>query len=322
MAERGHDVHILLLSYKKETAQYSREGNLHWHTISVLPWGPSPYVAKAKQLACTIQPDWLIGFSDTWYGILAYYIARTSGARSLIDAYDNYESYIPWLKPLHWLWRHALTKANVVTAAGPQLAERMSASAGADVEVVPMAADPIFAPLDRNECRRQLGLPIETILVGDPGALHPNRGIELLFSVFAKLQAIEPQVQLVLSGRLAKGLKLPPGVRWLGYRPAEDVPVILNSIDLFIVINKATAFGNYSYPAKLYEAMACGLPLVAADVPGTAWVMREHKDYLAQPGNVADFVDKVLSHLQDGRIDYQSASGWRYSVGILEVILS
>ena len=119
LAKRGHEVHLLLLSYRNEAPVYRREGNLHWHSVSVLPMGPLPFLQKAARLAAELIPDWVIGFSDTWFGILAERLAKKVGAQSLIDAYDNYESYIPWLKPLHLLWRHSLARANVVAAAGP-----------------------------------------------------------------------------------------------------------------------------------------------------------------------------------------------------------
>ncbi|ANX03477.1 hypothetical protein PG2T_04240 [Immundisolibacter cernigliae] len=40
-------------------------------------------------------------------------------------------------------------------------------------------------------------------------------------------------------------------------------------------MNTPGAFGDYSYPIKLYEAMACGRPVVAARTASTAWVLRD-----------------------------------------------
>lgn len=319
LAERGHEVHLLLLDYRHSHQAYRREGNLHWHTVPALPWGPFPYLIKAVRLTAEVKPDWILGFSDTWYGILAEHIGRKHGVRSAIDAYDNYESYIPWLKPLHNLWRRALVKADVVFAAGPQLADYMSASAGGrQVEVVPMAADPIFKPMDKLECRRMLGLPADRLLVGYAGSLHPNRGIDMLFQVFTELRAANTHIELVLSGRLAKGVALPSGVCWLGYRPANEVPVIMNSLDLMLVINKAGAFGDYSYPAKLYEALACGLPVLGANVLGTAWILKDHPDALAQAGDASDFYRKAIMLLENGQAIPIKNTGWPASADLLE----
>ena len=322
LAASGHEVHLLLLSYRRDAAESRRIDGLHMHTVSVLPLGPWPYLAKADALCAEIGPDWIVGFSDTWYGILAARLAARHDCRALVDAYDNYESYIPWARPLHWAWRRALARADAVTAAGPQLADLMRDSSGhASVEVVPMAADSAFVPLPQAKCRLELGLPQHGRLVGYSGSLHPNRGIDLLAAVYARLREVDPQIGLVLSGRLFSGIKLPPGVHWLGYRPAEQVPLILNSLDMVFVVNQPGAFGDYSYPAKLYEAMACGVPVVAADVPGTSWVLREHPEMLARAGNVDDFVVRTLATFARDRAPYVAPAGWVTSASILEKLL-
>lgn len=323
LAERGHEVHLLLLSYKHDPIAYKCEGNLHVHSISARPWGPSSYWYYASQLSQSLQPDWIVGFSDTWYGILAAHLSKKQKAHCLIDAYDNYESYIPWASPLHALWRRALHRADAVTAAGPQLADWMRQTAQrADTYIVPMAADSLFIPINKNECRQQLGLSLNQRLVGYAGSLHPNRGIGFLFDVFARLREIDPDIALVLSGRLAKGVNLPNGVHWLGYRPAEEVPLILNSLDLQFVVNKHGDFGDYSYPAKLYEAMACSIPVVASDVDGTRWVLREYPEMLARSGDIDDFVSKALLNLTLERFEYSDVKGWDYSANLIETILN
>jgi len=322
LEKRGHEVHLFLLSHQNESPAYRREGNLHWHSVSVLPLGPWPYLRKAARLAAELKPDWVIGFSDIWYGILAERIARKVGAQSLIDAYDNYESYIPWLKPLHLSWRHSLARANVVTAAGPQLADFMSRSTGGrPVEVIEMSADPVFFPRSKSACRKQLGLPPDKTLLGYSGSLHPSRGIEILFSIFEKLKKGISDVELVVSGRLSKNIRLPSHVHWLGYLPAEEVPVVINSLDLMLAPNKSGAFGNYSYPVKIYEALACGVPVIATDLPGTAWVLRNHPGWLTKPEDVDDFVAKINSLLNDRPL-FKPVSGWQDSAVDIEKLLT
>lgn len=322
LSQNGHEVHLLLCSYKNDPYEYRKEGNLHFHSTSALPWGPLPLIQNASRLHAQISPDWLIGLSDIWYGLLAQRLASAHGTRSLIDAYDNYESYIRWAKPLHWLWRQTLSKADAVTAAGPQLADWMRSTSGRDsVAVVPMAADPVFSPLPKADCRQKLGLPQDRPLIGYSGALHPNRGIEILFEIFSRLREKHPSVELVLSGRLANGITLPSGVHWLGYRPPEQVPTILNSVDLLFVINKPDAFGNFSYPAKLYEAIACDVPVVASNVPGTAWILNNSERHLAKSGDVDDFFNKANSILCGKHKHFPASIPWEQSAQLFENIL-
>jgi len=321
LAERGHEVHLLLLGYRREPSVSRQAGNLHLYASPALPWGPLRYLDEARRLAARVRPDWVLGCSDTWYGIAAERLARRCGARSLIDAYDNYESYIPWLRPLHLLWRRALRKSDAVTAAGPQLAALMSESAGGrHVAVVPMAADPNFVPMDKQACRQRLGLPRDGILVGYAGALHRSRGLDLLFDAYRRLHVVEPRAQLVLSGRLGRGVDLPEDVHWLGCRPDEEVPAIFNSLDLLFVINRPSAFGKYSYPVKLYEALACGVPVVAVDVPGTAWVLRDRPEVLVDPGDASGLAQKAVSQIATGPRPGRGP-GWEASADLLEALL-
>jgi hypothetical protein len=106
LSERGHEVCLLLLSYKKEAPSREMQYGMTWITESVFRTGPLAYFQRAERLAKEFKPDWVVGFSDTYYGILAAWLGERHRIRSAIDAYDNYESYIPWLKPLHLIWQN------------------------------------------------------------------------------------------------------------------------------------------------------------------------------------------------------------------------
>lgn len=330
LARRGHQVTVALLGYRDDPAEHRTAQGIEWHTESLFPvtekWGPRRYLAAVDQLAARLQPDWIVGFSDTWYGILAERLAERHGCRSLIDAYDNYESYIPAAKPLHWIWRRALRRATALSAAGPQLAALMSTGrTGTPAVVIPMAADPNFVPMIRADCRKRLGLPTDAPLVGYIGSLHRNRGVKTLGLLAERLLSERPDARLVLSGRRAARLALPAALSGrvieLGYLADENVPILLNAMNVALAINKPSAFGDYSYPVKIYEAMRCGIPLVAAGVAGTAWILRDHPECLVSPGNVEEMTTKVANALGAGRIEYSGQTNWVASAARLESLL-
>jgi glycosyltransferase involved in cell wall biosynthesis len=212
LAEQDHDVHLFLLGYNRERPTQRHAGRLEMRTCPALLTGPSGYARAAAELLRERHHDWAIGCSDIWFGILAQHLAARHGARSLIDAYDNCETYHPMVPPLRHLWRRALRLADAVTAAGPPLAEFMAHSAGRDrVHVVPMAADPCFASLDRTDCRRVLGLPTAGQSVGFMGTIDRRRGMDLLFDAWSRLKAQYPALRLVVSGRLERGMHLTVG---------------------------------------------------------------------------------------------------------------
>jgi hypothetical protein len=142
LAERGHEVHLLLLSHKKDADVSTHAHGFSWTSTGIFNAGPIRYVRQAKKIVRDTHPDWIIGLSDTYYGILAQKLADRCGMKSAIDAYDNYEGYIPWLRPLHYLWRKSLSRATLVTAAGPSLIQEFQKSRGAQPAIiVPKAPD-------------------------------------------------------------------------------------------------------------------------------------------------------------------------------------
>jgi glycosyltransferase involved in cell wall biosynthesis len=315
LAQSGHRVCLALLSYRGEPALRVERDGLTWISESLPPLGPARYLRRCRKIVETLQPDWVVGFSDTYYGILAEFLARRYGLRAAIDAYDNYESYIPWLKPLHRLWRKAISGATVVTAAGPQLAELLQQSRpGRPVQIVPMAADPSgFEPMDRNPCRRRLGLPLNIPLVGYCGSIYRNRGVQLLFQAFEDLRRKDGDVRLILSGRKDRGVRLPSYANWLGYLPDEDIPHLLNAMNVLVVINQLSSFGRYSYPAKLYEAMGCRIPVVATATEPAKWILGHRDKFLAAAGDPGELAEKISNLLPPGRADYGDLNTWENS---------
>jgi glycosyltransferase involved in cell wall biosynthesis len=323
LAERGHEVHLLLLSYKNDTDVSAHVHGLNFASVSLFNTGPIRYIKRAKRLVHDVHPDWIIGFSDTYYGILAQKLGERYGTKSLIDAYDNYEGYIPWLKPLHYLWRKSLSKATLVTAAGPSLIGNFQKSRGPQPAlIVPMAADPLgFEPLDRHTCQEALNLPAQKKLIGYCGGVSSSRGIETLFDAFAQLIKQRSDVALILSGRKDKNIKLPAEAHWLGYLPDEAVPKLLNSLDILVVSNRTSKFGNFSHPVKLYEAMACNIPVVASATPSTRWILRDHSELLVEPENSLKLRETIERVLTMGRIDYGRQPDWQANCEIFEQAL-
>lgn len=319
LAERGHQVAIALLDYMNgESVEFDAHG---------IRWSSSPlhvYLASVEKQVADVQPDWVVGFSDTWFGILAARVARKNRLRCCIDAYDNYESYIPWAKPLHWLWRSALRRADLITAAGPGLAGFMAGTQDSErVAVVPMAADPAgFVPRDRTACRELLQLPADQPLVGYCGSVHRSRGVEALFDAIPLVLAQRPEVGFIHSGRTWSDVPLPESITSLGFIDDEKVPVLLNSMDVLVVTNRATSFGSHSYPVKLYEAMSCQVPVVATRTLATEWILDKHRGCLVEPGDAEALSVAILGALSQPGRKYQDVPTWESSCDIFERALT
>ena len=322
LVKLGHEVHIILLCYKSSPTKTYYQHGIHWHSVSIYKYLGVSYFLLTYKLAKQIKPDWIIGFSDTYYGILATWLARLCKTKSLIDAYDNYESYLPKLKPLHWLWRHAIKSADTVTAAGPGLAQYMEQFRNnGRVEIMPMAADPDFnALLDKTECRSELGLPRDTKLVGYCGSISKNRGINTLLTAFTDLKKTNPGIKLVLSGRLDSSVTLPDFVIWLGYLPDDQLPKLIKSLDLVVAVNIPTKFGLHSYPVKIYEAIQSDTNVVATRTPATEWILQDHPELLFEPNDVDDLINKI-KHSVPRVMHYEKKYSWEIICKDFENIL-
>lgn len=318
LAARGHEVAVALLSHRRLPSERRERAGVTWYADDLLP-DPRAYGRRIRALAREFRPDWIVGASDTYYGILAARLARRCGARCAIDAYDNVESYLPWAWPLHAAWRGALGQAHLITAPGPQLLARLRSHAPAAAgAVVPMAADALFKPGNRQDARRRLGLPEDARLIGYCGSLHRTRGVGTLLDAFARVQRQDPAVLLVASGRVA--VALPAAVRHVGYLADEAVPAFLNALDVACVTTAPGAFGDFAYPAKLYEALACGVPVVATDVPPIRWILAERAPQLAPPGDAAALAARLAEQLARPLIA-PAPAGWDAAVDRLELAL-
>lgn len=325
LAELGHDVRVRLCSHRGLPTSESDGDGVMWTSLDVRTLGLRAWLARAREDAAAFDPDWVVGCSDAWYGWMAHWLARQTGARLAIDAYDNFEAYMPWNLPLHWKWRRAVCAADAVTAAGPQLAERLDGHRRGkpSTVIVPMAADPIFVPHDRRAARRALALPVDAPLIGYCGGWARNRGTDVLLRAFRVVRARHPAAQLVLTGRPPPHALSEPGVLALGYVDDDQLPLVLSALDVACVITVDTAFGRFSYPAKLCEAMACDVPLVATATDPVRWMLKDDPRFLAPIGDAEGIAERVLAHLGNTRrFQYPELPTWTDGAKRLERVLS
>ena len=318
LSEAGHDVELILFSYLKNENETVKIGKLTLNSLSLLP-NPATTLLKACKEIENSSPDWIFGFSDTYYGILAQFLAKKLKKKSLIDAYDNYESYISFLKPLHWLWRRAMRNADIVTCAGRSLKDLFDQYREKEKSViVPMSVDPArFRPMVKEHARKKLGLPGDKIIIGFHGSISYSRDIEILFRAFGNIRQALPACKLILIGKKADKIKLPESVDYKGYLPDQQVPLYINSVDVMAITLKDSLFGHYSYPIKLYESMACNVPVVVTRTRSTEWIMRGYEDCLVSPGNAEELSERLLKKIRSPRVNYPPQPDWRTNTEII-----
>jgi glycosyltransferase involved in cell wall biosynthesis len=188
---------------------------------------------------------------------------------------------------------------------------------GRPLEIIPSVVDlDRFRPgLDASALRGDLRLEGKRVLVFT-GRLVPHKGVDVILQA---LRALPPDVVLLVIGAgprlpdlvgLAKGIGVADRVRFCPRVSDDDLPRYLSLGDIFVFPsqNRLEGFG-----LAVAEAMAAGLPVIIADVPGVREVIEEGKEgLLVEPLIAADLVRKVRAILDDPSLgDRLGAAGRR-----------
>jgi teichuronic acid biosynthesis glycosyltransferase TuaC len=182
----------------------------------------------------------------------------------------NLFSQMPLIRPMI---RHALKRADGVIAVSNALKQRMI-ELGIEAEKVAVIRNgidrSIFHPRDQAETRRRLGLASESRIVITVGALVPLKGTDRLIDAMRLLSDESIKLYVIgegpergaLESQIAKH-KLTDRVFLVGSRSHEELAEWYSAADLFCL-----ASSREGCPNVVIEAMACGTPVIAADVGG------------------------------------------------------
>jgi glycosyltransferase involved in cell wall biosynthesis len=336
LARRGQEVTGICLSYRDrdEGTVIDEDRNagvrVIWHSVNAgrtkLP-GLIRFMRQASKLAHRTQPDVILAFSDSFYGIMGVQLARRLNSKCVFDLYDNFESFgstsIPGMLPLY---KRAVRVADGVTCVSNALMHLVRESYKRDklTALIPNAIEnSVFYPRDKAKCRQALGLPLDATIIGTAGALHKNRGIDALFRGFESPSKHEANIHLAVAGSRDRVTRLPSGPRVhdLGVLPLSKVPLLLSSLDVAVVCNKDSLFGRYCFPQKAYEIIACRVPMVAADVGAMKELMQPHAQYLFKPDDPSDLARAVRAQLDARFVPDVDVPTWDYVAGELERFL-
>ena len=166
----------------------------------------------------------------------------------------------------------------------------------------------VFAPVaDRTALRRDLGLP-GGVIVGCFGRVRAQKGVDLLVAAAIDLLPSRPGVSVVFTGlvtpdnagfhadlvaRIAAA-GLAGRIRFLGELPWPQVVQLYQALDLFCAPARWEGFG-----LTPLEAMACGVPVVAADVGAFDQLIVPGVGSIVPPGDQAALTDALRDWLDD-----------------------
>ena len=325
LALKNHKVYGLCLSYKQKEEGKILDGPVEWESINVGKWkipGLIRFIKRATQVAPKIDVIWAC--SDSFYGIIGYMLSAKYRIPLVFDLYDNFEYFLMARLPVvKQLYRRTIRKSQAVTCVSRPLS-RLVASYGKrdNIYVIENAVrKDLFRPMDKNTCRKALGLPLNVPIVGTAGSLYENRGIQFLFQAFEQLKSRYPDLGLALAGPRDISIPFERGIHDLGILPLEKVPLLINSLDVAVVCNRIDDFGKFCFPQKTREIMACRVPLIAARVGSMAELFRYHPEWLYTPDDVVDLTHVLENRLTDQHSEYRNVISWSDAANDLETVL-
>ena len=187
---------------------------------------------------------------------------------------------------------------------------RLLAGRWADVVDLPNGVDTArFRPgLEGRVIRSRHGVPSDAQVLTFVGALdraHHFKGVDELLEAFSHLNAEGVVLMIVGDGDLkleftdlASDLGVAESVCFVGSRSHDELPFYYSASDVVVL----PSYPPESFGLVLVEAMACGRPVIAHDIPGVRSVVDEGNDgLLASPGDVYDLADKMRQLLGDSR---------------------
>ncbi len=158
-----------------------------------------------------------------------------------------------------------------------------------------------FQPLAPEQCRSQLGIPVDKKVLMFAAARLNNyrKGSDLLIKALHSLpKSLKAETVLLVIGKegkaIAQTVDIP--VYDLGYlNDDHNKAVAYSAADLFLFPTRADIFGLVSI-----ESQACGTPVVSFKVGAVPeHVLPGITGYLAEPENAKDFSDGIVQLLED-----------------------
>lgn len=307
LVKRGHEVKGIALSYNAKHTASVTTGLVDWHSIDALPFPPLSlvrYLALIRRTVRDFRPDVIWAGSDALHGIIGAAASCIYQIPLVIDLYDNYEAYgltrLPGIRPL---FIHSCRRANALTVVGNRLKSYVAGNYNKGISSIYVLENAIrkdlFRKTDKLTARKTLGLPESAKLIGTAGALTTDRGIEVLFDAFLDIAMNHEDVHLIVAGQRdgVIGQYKHARIIDLGMLPLESVPLVFNALDVAVICNKRSSFGEYCFPQKFYEIAACGTPVVSADVGEMHDILTDSKELLFRAESKIELEKALLRQL-------------------------
>ena len=311
LAQAGHDI-IIVIPSEYGRAYRKRYKGLTIQTVPTLPFNDNVNVTAfskniVKRTIAEFRPD-IIHIQDHYF--LSRAVLQVAQAYNILQVGTNhflpdnltYNFRIPrWaMKPIHRLmWNNMLEVFNTLHAVTTptETAARILQQQQIQTPVQPISCGvnqnrfKARPETDRAEVRLRYGLDPHKKLFLYVGRVDREKGLDVLIRAISSLNRYDVQLAIVGQGSylhtlqtLKQRLSLQQQVIFTGFVPGEDLPLLLNSADIFVMPS-----GAELQSIATLEAMSSGLPVLAANARALPELVDHNLNgYLFELGSVTE----------------------------------
>lgn len=233
--------------------------------------------------------------------------ARKRNLPVLCSVHTRFETYfryynMSFAEPLVEAWlRRLYRKCDALVAPSESFAQVLREQRmNYDIDIWSRGVDrEIFNPQRRDlEWRRSQGLTDELPVIGFLGRLVMEKGLDVFSDTIDQLNRRQvPHQVMVIGEGPARGWfeSRLPHARFVGFQGGADLGRAVAAMDVLFNPSVTETFGNVTL-----EAMACGLPVVAAKATGSQSLVEDKMSgRLILPGAINQFADVLQIYCTD-----------------------
>ncbi|MBT2293333.1 glycosyltransferase family 1 protein [Paenibacillus albidus] len=262
-----------------------------------------PNTAQIQHELQAFQPDLLHMATPFNLGLCGLRYAQRHQLPHVVSYHTHFDRYLAYYRmdrmaPLYWKyirWFHRSCDSTLAPSRETVTSLRMQGinrlrlwSRGIDCQ--------LYSPLKRTPAvREQYGITAKLLLLY-VGRIAPEKDIATLTRTMLQLpESMRRQVHFLIvgDGPLLPEMRAaaPDNVTFTGYKHGEELAALYAAADLFVFPSSTETFGNV-----VLEAMASGLPVIAADAGGVRdLVIPGRNGVMVKPGSAADLIRGICT---------------------------